>query len=349
VTAISSPPTTEALQAGVPATPAGVPPYVPHPRWTGGHWMTIYTWARRRRFPALPAPEARVFEVAPDARVLAHVHWQPARREAPTLLALHGLEGSSSAHYMVGLADKAFARGFNVVRLNQRNCGGTEILSAGLYHSGLTADPIAVLRELAATEGLTRFGVVGYSLGGNLTLKLAGEAGADPALVPGLRAVCAVSPTMDLALCVDALERRANAVYQWNFMRNLKARMRRKAAAWPGRFDTAPLARLRTVRGFDDVYTAPHHGFAGAADYYHRASALRVVDRIRVPALVVASDNDPFVPHEQFTRPEVTGNPNVRVVITRDGGHCGFLSEGAPGFDGYWAERAAVEFLATYT
>ena len=151
---------------------------------------------------------------------------------------------------------------------------------------------------------------------------------------------------MDLARCVDALERRANAVYQWNFMRNLKSRMRRKAAAWPGRYDTAPLGGLRTVRGFDDAYTAPHHGFAGASDYYHRASALRVVDRIRVPALIVASDNDPFVPHEQFAAPEVAGNPHIRVLITRDGGHCGFLSVPGPDFDGYWAERTAVEFLA---
>jgi uncharacterized protein len=155
-----------------------------------------------------------------------------------------------------------------------------------------------------------------------------------------------VSPTMDLARCVDALERGANAVYQWNFMRNLKSRMRRKAAAWPGRYDTAPLRGMRTVRGFDDAYTAPHHGFAGASDYYHRASALRVVDRIRVPALIVASDNDPFVPHEQFASPEVAGNPHVQVLITRDGGHCGFYSEAGPDFDGYWAERTAVDFLA---
>jgi len=168
-----------------PTTPLAAPElsaYVPHPRWTGGHWMTIYTWARRRRFARLAEPEARVFDVAPEARVLAHIHWQRHRQDAPTLLALHGLEGSSTAHYMIGLADKAYARGFNVVRLNQRNCGGTETLSAGLYHSGLTHDPLTVMRELAATEGLTRFGVVGYSLGGNLTLKLAGEAGADPAL-----------------------------------------------------------------------------------------------------------------------------------------------------------------------
>jgi predicted alpha/beta-fold hydrolase len=310
--------------------------------------MTIYTWARRRRFARLPAPEARIFEVGQDARVLAHIHWQPARAAAPTILALHGLEGSSSAHYMVGLADKAFARGFNVVRLNQRNCGGTEALSAGLYHSGLTADPLAVLRELAASDGVTRVGVVGYSLGGNLTLKLAGEAGLDPSVAPYLRAVCAVSPTMDLARCVDALERRSNAVYQWNFMRNLKRRMRRKAQVWPGRYDTTPLAGLRTVRAFDDAYTAPHHGFAGAADYYQRASALRVVDRIRVPALIIASDNDPFVPHEQFAAADVAANPHITVCVTRDGGHCGFLSEAAPDFDGYWAERAAIEFLAAY-
>ena len=338
--------TSTAAPPQTPRTAFSPAAYVAHPRWTGGHWMTIYTWARRRRFARLPEPEARYFDVAPEARVLAHIHWQPARREAPTLLALHGLEGSSSAHYMVGLADKAFARGFNVVRLNQRNCGGTEALSAGLYHSGLTHDPLTVMRELAETEGLTRFGVVGYSLGGNLTLKLAGEAGADPTVAPWLRGVCAVSPTMDLARCVDALERRSNAVYQWNFMRNLKSRMRRKAAAWPGRYDTAPLDGLRTVRGFDDAFTAPHHGFAGASDYYHRASALRVVDRIRVPALIVASDNDPFVPHEQFAAPEVTGNPHIRVLITRDGGHCGFLSVPTPDFDGYWAERTAVEFLA---
>src|ERR671913_2016126 len=123
--------------------------FVPLPRWAGGHKMTLYAWAKRRLFPDLPAPETRYFDVAADARVLAHCHWQPERTAHPTLIALHGLEGSSEAHYMRGLASKAWARGFNVVRLNQRNCGGTEHLSHGLYHSGLTADPLAVMRQLA--------------------------------------------------------------------------------------------------------------------------------------------------------------------------------------------------------
>src|SRR5918993_3486728 len=140
--------------------------FVPLPRWAGGHKMTLYAWAKRRLFPDLPAPETRYFDVAADARVLAHCHWQPERTAHPTLIALHGLEGSSEAHYMRGLASKAWARGFNVVRLNQRNCGGTEHLSAGLYHSGLTADPLFVLRELRATDGLKRIAIAGYSLGG---------------------------------------------------------------------------------------------------------------------------------------------------------------------------------------
>ena len=313
--------------------------FVPARRLDGGHRMTLYTWARPRHFPALPAPVRRYFDVAPDARVLAQCHWQSSPSTRPTLLALHGLEGSSRAHYMRGLADKAFARGLNVVLLNQRNCGETEHLSRGLYHSGLSADPATVIRELVEVDRLSAITIVGYSLGGNLALRLAGTA---PSGV--LRAVCAISPTMDLARCVDALERRRNALYQWNFVRNLKRRMRRKARVLPGLFDLASLDRIRTVREFDEAFTAPHHGFRDAADYYHRASSLRVVDRIATPTLIVSSEDDPFVPHQQFRDAPVTGNPNVAIRVTRYGGHCGFYADPAPGFDGYWAERTALDF-----
>lgn len=320
--------------------------FAPARRVAGGHRMTLFTWARPRAFPRLPPPAPRYFDVAPDARVLAHCCWRNDPRRRPTLLALHGLEGSSSAHYMRGLADKAFARGFNAVLLNQRNCGGTERLSDGLYHSGLTADPQAVIRELIDLDRLASIVVVGYSLGGNVALKLAGDYGPDaPA---ELRGVCAVSPTLDLARCVEALERPANALYQWNFVRNLKRRMRRKARARPGRFDLRPLGRVRTVRQFDEAFTAPHHGFRDASDYYHRASALRVADRIAVPTLIVSANDDPFVPAEQFRDPALTGNPAVTTIVTRGGGHCGFFSEPAPPFDGYWAESAAVAFAARH-
>jgi len=321
------------------------PVFVPHARLRNGHLMTIVTWARRRRFPQLPEPERRVFHVDSRARVVGRCHWQADRLARPTLVLLHGLEGSSDAHYMVGIADKAFAAGFNIVRLNQRNCGGTEDLSETLYHSGLTEDPIAVLRELRDRDGLASFAVAGYSLGGNLALKLAGELGAG---FPGLHAAAAVSPTMDLERCVRALERRSNFAYQWNFVRNLKGRMRRKARLFPDRYSTAPLRRIRTVREFDEVYTAPHFGFRDASDYYHRASALRVIEGIRVPTLILAAADDPFVPAETFSDPAVNANPWIRACVSPHGGHCAFLAPADGGEDGYWAEHTIVAFAVRH-
>lgn len=309
--------------------------------------MTVYCWAKPRSFPRLPAPVPRWFDVAPDARVLAHCHWQERPWTRPALLVLHGLEGSSSAHYMRGLADKAVAAGFNVVLLNQRNCGGTERLSAGLYHSGLTTDPMVVIRELIEVDGVRSIVVAGYSLGGNLALKLAGEYG--DGAPRELKAVCAVSPTLDLARCVEALEQPQNLLYEWNFVRSLKRRMRKKARLFPGRFPTERLGEVRTVRMFDEVFTAPHHGFRDAADYYHRASAMRVIDRVRVPALIIVAEDDPFVPPEPFRDPLVTSNPHITVVMTKHGGHCGFVTEPRDGDDGYWAESRVLEFVRKAT
>jgi uncharacterized protein len=305
--------------------------------------MTIYSWGNPRHFPRLPPPVIRYFDVASDARVVASCHWQERPWEHLTLLALHGLNGSSDAHYMKGLATKAFARGMNVVRLNQRNCGDTEHLSAGLFHSGLTADAAHVVDELAAVDGLPAIAVAGYSLGGNLALKLAGEYGeAAPAT---LVAVAAVSPILEIGVCVRALERPENRLYQWNFVKDLKRRMRRKARAWPGRYDVSRLRKVRTVREFDEAYTAPHFGFAGAEDYYHRASAMRVIDRVCLPALIVTAEDDPFVPPAPFREPRVAANQHLRVEVYPHGGHCGFVGPRSGASDGYWAEDRVVAFV----
>ena len=333
-----------AIAAPVSFTPE---PFVPHPVLAGGHRMTLYAWARPRQFPRLPPAEARLFRVADDTEVLGHCHWQSDRAAALTVVLLHGLEGSSEGHYMRGMADKALARGFNVVRLNQRNCGGTEHLSRGLYHSGLTADPLAVMRRLAADEGLSRFAFAGYSLGGNLALKLAGELEGDDRT--RVVAVTAVSPPIELGACVEALEQRENLAYHWNFVRGLRGRMRRKARIFPGAWDTAPLRRIHTVRAFDDAYTAPYHGFAGAADYYHRASARRVLDRLAVPALLITADDDPFVPSATARDPALAAAPKLTRVVTAHGGHCGFVGPSTrDGDDGYWAERQVIAFLAAH-
>jgi predicted alpha/beta-fold hydrolase len=328
--------------ASTPTIPTA--PFAPR-RWlSNGHAMTVFAWGRPRRFPDLPEPEGRRFRINADTEVLARCFWQSPRDAVPTLLVLHGLEGSSEAHYMRGLAHKAWSRGWNAVLLNQRNCGGTEHLTPRLYHSGLTSDPRDVMRSLVATDGLTAFGVVGYSLGGNLTIKLAGELGGGSD--PPIRAVVGISPTIDLDCCVRAIERRHNAVYHWNFVRHLKARMQRKVEVLPGCFDLSPLGGIRSIRAFDEAYTAPHHGFHGATDYYHRASAMRVVDRIRIPALILTAEDDPFVPSSQFREPAVRDNPNIQVRIERYGGHCGFVGDAVNGSDGYWAEDVAVRFIA---
>jgi predicted alpha/beta-fold hydrolase len=307
--------------------------------------MTLYSWGNPRYFPRLPPPVVRYFDVDHDARVVADCHWQAEPWKHATIVALHGLNGSSGAHYMRGIAAKAFARGMNVVRLNQRNCGDTEHLSAGLFHSGLTADAAHVVAELIAVDGLNAIAVAGYSLGGNLALKLAAEYGDTPPRE--LVAVAAVSPIIEIGECVAALEQPGNALYQWNFVKDLKRRMRRKNRFWPGRFDMTRLKQVRTVREFDAAYTAPYFGFASAEDYYHRASAMRIIERIRVPALVITAADDPFVPSNPFRDPKITGNPCLSVAICEHGGHCGFVGPATGEDDGYWAENRIVEFVAS--
>ena len=155
-----------------------------------------------------------------------------------------------------------------------------------------------------------------------------------------------LSGLMDLPRCVDALERPSNFIYQWNFVRNLKARMRRKVAAFPDRFSLEPLARIRSVRDFDEAYTAPFFHFRDAADYYYRAASLRVVDRIAVPTLILSAKDDPFVPADSFSVKAIAQNPAITVRISPHGGHCAFISARNGVHDGYWAEWAIVEFLA---
>ncbi|MEZ5283561.1 MAG: hypothetical protein R2712_01885 [Vicinamibacterales bacterium] len=152
---------------------------------------------------------------------------------------------------------------------------------------------------------------------------------------------------LELDACVRAIERRENRIYEWNFCRNLQSRMRRKAKAFPGVFDLEGLWRVWSIRDFDERYTAPHHGFDGASDYYHRASAMRIIERVARPALILSAADDPFVPPTIFDADALRANPHVSVAVTPHGGHCAFV-EAANGYDGYFAERTVVEFLARH-
>jgi hypothetical protein len=243
---------------------------------------------------------------------------------------------------MLGLAERAFVAGWNAVRLNQRNCGGTESLTPTLYNSGLSCDYRAVLTELIERDGLPEIFFAGYSMGGNLVLKMAGEIGA--AAPTQLRGVAGVCPCIDLARCADALHLPENFNYEWHFVRNLKSRMRRKAKLFPGKFDLGCMERVRSVREFDDMITAKYCGFRDAADYYAQSSALRVATEIRVPALIVAAQDDPFVPSATFSDPAVLNNSHIRLLLPEQGGHCAFVSRHA-GDARFWAEACVMGFF----
>ncbi len=316
--------------------------FEPH-RWLrSGHAQTIGAAFARRAF-VLPVGQERLFRVDEDSQLKGVCHWQPGkRRDLPVIVIVHGLEGSCDSGYAWGIADKAWARGFHAVRLNQRNCGGTEELTPTLYNSGLSDDYRAVLMELIE-EGFQKIFFAGYSMGGNLVTKMAGElAESAPKELYGLAVVC---PALDLSRCADALEERQNYLYQWHFVRGLMERYRRKCALFPGRYSRNGFGPIRTVREFDDEITAPCFGYKDAEEYYEAASAKKVIGKVAAPLLLITAHDDPFVPYASFLAARAEENAQVRLVATEHGGHCGFVSRFA-GKERFWAEERIVEFVA---
>lgn len=301
--------------------------------------QTIASFLLPRRF-TLSQPEERLVEVEAGIHVLCHCHWQSDRRNALTVILLHGLEGSSDSKYMLGIAERGTSAGMNVIRMNQRTCGGTDRLAPTLYHSGRSGDVMAVAKHFVERDGISRFALCGFSMGGNLVLKAAGEWGQNtPQEFTGVAAVC---PSLDLAASADALHAPVNRLYEQYFLWKLKARMKAKARCFPGRYDLSRMKGLKSLRDFDDKVTAFYCGFDGATDYYARAAAANVVDDISVPCLILHALNDPFIRITPESREKIVANPNITFIETADGGHCAFIGNGE---SGYFAERMVVEFL----
>jgi hypothetical protein len=309
----------------------------------GGHLQTIGSFLLSRRIAVSPFEE-RLIDVGDGAKILCLCHWQSDRQSALTVIIVHGLEGSSDSSYMVGIAAKGMAQGLNVIRVNQRNCGGTDGISPTLYHSGRSADIAAVARNLIEQDHISRFALAGFSMGGNLVLKLAGEWGTEGP--PEFRAVAAVCPSIDLAASADALHLPGNRLYEYYFLWKLRRRLREKARLFPGVFDVSRLNGVNTLRDFDDKVTAYYSGFTGADDYYARAAASNVVDRIAVPTFILNAANDPFIRILPATREKILANSHIAFLETADGGHCSYLAE-PDGDDGRWAEGQVIEFLKT--
>ena len=304
------------------------------------HLMTLAPryWCRGSLLQRIPV-EPRYFTTAPHTQLLGYCHWQPDRQSTQTLVLLHGLEGCSESHYMHGIASKAYRAGLNVIRMNQRSCGGTEHLTPTLYNSGLSEDYRMVFKELAHTDKLDRIWLVGYSMGGNLMLKAAGElAGTEQALA-GAITVC---PNIDPTECVIALEQPRNWIYHRHFLTRLKSRLRRKAALLPGKWDITGLDRINRISEFDDRYTAPDGGYRSGADYYDRSGARHVLGSITVPTTIITAQDDPFIPFSMFSHPAITTNPHIQLVAPSHGGHCGFFQQRQSHEDRYWVENRVV-------
>ena len=303
--------------------------------------LTPRWWPRPGLLQNIPIEE-RMFEVEPGSRVLTKCHWQSSPNLYPTILLVHGLEGCTESHYMRGIAHKAWQAGLNVVRMNQRNCGGTEHLTPTLYNAGMSADLRAVVTELMNHDRLSEIWIAGYSMGGNLTLKLAGEVGDS---LPALKGVIAVCPNIHPAKCVEALQQPENWIYFQYFLRNLKDRLQRKARIFPNKWDLSQLPMIRTLQEFDDAFTSKDDGYHDAADYYERSGSRHVLGNIRLPTLIITAQDDPFIPYHIFEEALIRTNPAIHFVAPRYGGHCGFLQRPQPHEDLFWAENRIVEFV----
>ncbi|HEY0758986.1 MAG TPA: alpha/beta fold hydrolase [Acidisarcina sp.] len=354
---MSSAPPEDATQsatadAGVQTARAWLRPFLAPWYLRNGHLQTIVGNFLPRSY-SLPEPEARWIEVegasgggGVPTELVCQCHWQREPGSRPTMLLLHGLEGSSSSQYVLGNAAGAWAAGWNVVRMNMRSCGGGEERSPSLYHSGRSEDVRRVVAELAGEYSLEAVALVGYSMGGNMVLKLAGELGGEAGTLPALKAVVGVSPLMDLSASSDALHEPANRVYERRFLRAMLRRFERKAEIFPAvyREPRPDLRKIRTMRDFDEQIVARYSGFEGAEDYYTQVSSSRVADRIAAPTLILHALDDPFIRMRPETRLKLLGNPQVTLVETRHGGHCAFLS-GERGNERYWAEKTLLGYL----
>jgi len=320
-----------------------------------GHLQTI-AGNYLARINDLPAPEDQLVEVSSASanqiasQVLCQCHWQPEeiRAPRPTAIIVHGLEGSSNSQYVVGNSNKLWRAGCNVIRMNMRNCGGTEALSPTLYHSGLSNDVLRVMDFFVKKYGLQSLSLIGYSMGGNLVLKLAGELGA--AAPATLHSVIGVSPAVDLGPSADALHLPQNRLYELKFLYHLLRRFRRKAVLFPRAYDRNRATGIHSLRQFDDRITALYSGFTGADDYYYRAAAARVLDRIAVPTLILHALDDPFIRLTPETRKQILENPSITLIESLHGGHCAFLAkpDETNNYDGYWAEHTLLRFLLSH-
>ncbi|TQE96892.1 MAG: alpha/beta fold hydrolase [Spiribacter salinus] len=311
--------------------------YQPPAFFRNAHLQTIYPTLFRRT-PLITKRRERI--ETPDADFL-DLDWSKGPQHRRLAIITHGLEGHSRGSYCQGMAAALRRAEWDVLIWNLRGCSGEPNRRLQSYHSGATGDLQVVLDHVFAGGGYERIALIGFSLGGNLTLKYLGDHG--PELDPRIRSAVALSVPCDLASSAKRLESWENRIYMARFMRSLRAKVRQKAIHHPGELNLAGLSEVRTFAEFDDRYTAPIHGFKDANDYWERCSCRRVLEKITIPTLLINALDDPFLTPDCYPRKAAARNPNFHLETPKHGGHLGFVEFNKAGE--YWSERKAVEFL----
>ena len=306
------------------------------PPWglANGHLQTILPVLFRRVTP-ITCERERI--ETPDGDFL-DLDWNREQHSESLVIITHGLEGNSANASVQGMAAAFHRTGWDALAWNLRGCSGEMNHLLRTYHSGAWEDLQCVINH--ASGAYRQIALIGFSIGGNLTLKYLGDHGAS--INPAIKGAVAFSVPCDLASSALALESRINSIYMNHFLRDLRRKIREKAATFPEGISTEGLNHIRTFREFDGAYTAPLNGFLSAEDYWARASSKPSLAGITVPTLLVNALNDPFLGPECFPRQEVESNPHLYLELPGSGGHLGFITLGKE----YWSEARAVEFLS---
>jgi predicted alpha/beta-fold hydrolase len=291
----------------------------------GNFWPRDYDAAR---YPM----ESRLIRTDEDTQVLVQTQ-HPAGEPLGDVVFLHGLEGGGDSGYIRSMAWHALQAGFAAHRFHMRSCGGTEKLCRTLYHAGLTSDLRAFLEQTRQQTSPRPLFLIGFSLGGNVSLKLAGELG-ETDLIQG---VCAISTPIDLAASVRRIGQLENLLYERRFVKRMKQRL-----LATGRYSPADLKDAHSLYAIDDRITAPSFGLGNADNYYATQSAKNFLNPIRVPTLLIQAQDDMFIPFEMFHHPAFRSNPNLQLMATRHGGHLGFLARRGQRF---WVDEVALDFI----
>ena len=313
------------------------------PFWLpNGHFQSIYP-ALFRKINHIFYKRERI--VTPDNDFL-DLDWSFSNKQSGEINKLvilsHGLEGNSTRQYILGMVSLLNQNGYDCLAWNYRSCSGEMNSTSKFYHSGATYDLKLVVAR-ALEKGYTEIDLMGFSLGGNLTLKYLGETGGN--LDARIKKAVVFSVPMDLKACSLSIIKPENRIYMYRFLRTLKPKIEQKSRIFPNTINVKDYRHVKTLYDFDHIFTAPLHGFEGADHYYQQCSSMHFVENISIPTLIVHALNDPIVPYASLPLDLVSSLPNVGFEITKHGGHCGFrpsfLSNG-----NYWSEHRALEFIS---